>query len=111
VFCRHDILRKKTAVICVDLRYGLPNRANVTEQQLVLALDDGGMEMIERNPLWVNIAYISMAVHSWKVIFEFVASELNICVSSSSRSIVEDLGNAEYADSITTPRRTKSRSG
>ncbi|KAI5841695.1 hypothetical protein BZA05DRAFT_211371 [Tricharina praecox] len=104
VFCRHNLLEKTTAVICVYLCSGLLESAEVTKQRVLHALDDGGMGMIDRNPLWVNIVYISMAVHFWKVTFEYVASELNsdekevahMLVNQAQLRVVEDTTSAKY---------------
>jgi len=80
VLCRHDLVSRKTTVICVNFHSHSIQPIDVIHQRVLHALEDGGTDMIDRNPLWVNIVYIGQVLQWWKVTLECFAGELNCYV-------------------------------
>jgi len=83
VLCRHDLANRKATVICVNFHSSPIEPIQEIQQRVLHALQDGGTEMIDRNPLWVNIVYIGQVLQQWKVTFEYFAVELNEYVRAS----------------------------
>lgn len=83
ILSRHDLANKKSTVICVNLHSRTPGPIEVIQQRVLRALEDGGTQMIDRNPLWANVVYIDQVLEWWKVTFEFYAAELNTYVCAT----------------------------
>jgi len=81
VFCRHDLVSKKSTVIYVNLDSDLPDAAEDVTPILDTVIG-GGANPIDRNPHWVGVIFIGVAVHSWKGALEFLtlALDTEVCV-------------------------------
>jgi hypothetical protein len=79
VFFTYDISNKNTTVVCVNShsRADLKGPRRTFRMRVKAALKEGGTEMIDRNPLWINLVYIGQVVRWWQTTLEFFSDELN----------------------------------
>jgi hypothetical protein len=76
VFFRYDISSKQTTVVCVNTDSRTEEPSKVLHTRVINALEDGGTEMIDRNPLWVNLVYVGQVVRWWQTTLEYFSDEL-----------------------------------
>jgi len=76
VYFRYDCVSRKSTVICVNFHSRSSEPVEHVQHRILHALDAGGTPMIDRNPFWVHLVYVSLVLQWWKGAILHFAEEL-----------------------------------
>ncbi|KAF8539023.1 hypothetical protein BDD12DRAFT_839733 [Trichophaea hybrida] len=108
VFFRHDVSSKKATVICINFHSLGRQPVEEVQHRILHTLEAGGNDMMDRNPFWVHLVYVSIVLRWWKTAMGFfeeglICHEKRIEAKMMAQS-EENAGTATRGDTVETNR-------